>query len=291
MKKTIICKVCILMLAIAIICIAGSFWISVNVLTVREYEFRTDKTEQDVKLAVLSDLHDHEFGAHNEKLVRKVREQKPDLILLDGDFLNETSANADIPCELIAELVKVAPVYFSLGNHEEEYVKNNHRELISQLEEAGAIVLEEEYRDLNIRGTDLRLGGMYGYAFGMGGNNDASAAPKETKNFLEEFQDTEHLKIMMAHRPDSFIFGDASSYWDVDLVVSGHDHGGQVVLPFFGGLYGGDQGWFPEYIHGMYQKDQMQLFITSGLGSHKQKLPRFNNPPEIAVVRIMAFDV
>lgn len=291
MKKTIICKVCISMLVIAIICIAGSFWISVNVLTVREYEFRTDKTEQDVKLAVLSDLHDHEFGAHNEKLVRKVREQKPDLILLDGDFLNETSANADIPCELIAELVKVAPVYFSLGNHEEEYVKNNHWELIPQLEEAGAIVLEEEYRDLNIRGTDLRLGGMYGYAFGMGGNNDASAAPKATKNFLEEFQDTECLKIMMAHRPDSFIFGDASSYWDVDLVVSGHDHGGQVVLPFFGGLYGGDQGWFPEYIHGMYQKDQMQLFITSGLGSHKQKLPRFNNPPEIAVVRIMAFDV
>ena len=70
-------------------------------------------------------------------------------------------------------------------------------------------------------------------------------------------------------------------------MVSGHDHGGQVVLPFLGGLYGGDQGWFPEYIHGMYQKDEMKLFITSGLGSHKQTLPRFNNPPEIAVVRIL----
>lgn len=291
MKKSTICKVCILILVAAVIYITGSFWISANFLTIREYEFRTDKTEQDVKMVVLADLHDHEFGAHNEKLVRKVREQKPDLILLDGDFMNETSPNADIPRELITGLVKIAPVYFSLGNHEEGYMKNDHPELISQLEEAGAIVLEKEYVDLDIRGTDLRLGGMYDYAFGADGNNDASAAPEETKIFLEEFQNTERLKIMMAHRPDSFIFGDASSYWDVDLVVSGHDHGGQVVLPFFGGLYGGDQGWFPEYIHGMYQKDQMRLFLTSGLGSHKQKLPRFNNPPEIAVVKIRAFDV
>ena len=287
MKKAIICKVCISILAAAVIYILGSFWISTNLLTLREYEFETEKTEQDVKMVLLSDLHDHEFGAYNEKLVRKVREQKPDLILLDGDFLNETSLNANIPCELIAGLVKIAPVCFSLGNHEEAYMKNDHPELIPQLEKAGAIVLEKEYIDLNIRGTDLRLGGMYDYAFGMGGNNDASAASEETKKFLEEFQNTEHLKIMMAHRPDSFIFGDASSYWDVDLVVSGHDHGGQVVLPFLGGLYGGDQGWFPEYIHGMYQKDEMKLFITSGLGSHKQTLPRFNNPPEIAVVRIL----
>ena len=85
---------------------------------------------------------------------------------------------------------------------------------------------------------------------------------------------------------DSFIFGDASKGWDVDLVISGHNHGGQVVRPFLGGLYGGDQGWFPEYVHGMYQKDNILLFETSGLGSDKQKLPRFHNPPEVAVLTI-----
>ena len=91
---------------------------------------------------------------------------------------------------------------------------------------------------------------------------------------------------MLSHRPDSFIFGDASVVWDVDLVISGHNHGGQVIIPFKGGLFGGDQGWFPEYVHGIYKVGNMQMFITSGLGSDRQKLPRFNNPPEIAVVTV-----
>lgn len=91
---------------------------------------------------------------------------------------------------------------------------------------------------------------------------------------------------MLSHRPDSFIFGEASKVWDVDLVISGHDHGGQVVIPFLGGLYGGDQGWFPEYVHGMYQKDNILLLVTSGLGSNRQILPRFDNPPEVAVLTI-----
>ena len=128
---------------------------------------------------------------------------------------------------------------------------------------------------------------MYDYAFGQDGNNTASNAPEDVRIFLEDFQNTDCLKIMMSHRPDSFIFGDAASYWDIDLVISGHNHGGQVVVPFLGGLYGGDQGWFPEYVHGMYQKDGMNLFVTSGLGSHDQILKRFNNPPEIAVLKIL----
>ena len=113
-----------------------------------------------------------------------------------------------------------------------------------------------------------------------------AAAPEDVKNFLMDFQDTDRLKIMMAHRPDSFIFGDAASVWDVDLVVSGHDHGGQVVVPFAGGVFGGDQGYFPKYVHGMYEKERLHLFVSSGLGSANEPLPRVNNLPEVAVVEI-----
>ena len=62
--------------------------------------------------------------------------------------------------------------------------------------------------------------------------------------------------------------------WDVDLVVSGHDHGGQVVVPFAGGVFGGDQGYFPKYVHGMYEKERLHLFVSSGLGSANEPLPR-----------------
>ena len=287
MKKSKIFIIIFIISSFLLIYTIASLWISSNYLTVKKYEFTTEKVTQEVTLVVLSDLHDHEFGFRNEELVKKTAEQHPDVILLDGDFLNEDSENGNIPCELIEKLVEIAPVYFALGNHELSYIESNHPDLIQQLQEAGAVVLDKEYVDLEIGETSLRLGGMYDYAFGQDGNNTASNAPEDVRTFLEDFQNTDCLKIMMSHRPDSFIFGDAASYWDIDLVISGHNHGGQVVVPFLGGLYGGDQGWFPEYVHGMYQKDGMNLFVTSGLGSHDQILKRFNNPPEIAVLKIL----
>lgn len=284
-KRVKFYKVLTVILILIFVLSGLSLWASANYLVVREFAYSPDNEVGNVRMVVLSDLHDREFGENNKELISKVNEQSPDVILLVGDFLNEDSDSSVVACDLIQALTDVAPVYFSLGNHEEVYMQS-HPELIDELKDAGAVVLEKEYVDLDINGTKLRLGGMYDYAFGLNGNNDAAAAPEEMKDFLEDFQNTDSLKVMMAHRPDSFIFGDAAKYWDVDLVVSGHNHGGQVVVPFLGGLFGGDQGWFPEYVHGMYEKDGMQLFITSGLGSYGQKLPRFNNLPEIAVVTV-----
>ena len=147
-------------------------------------------------------------------------------------------------------------------------------------------VLEEGYRDVEIGGCKVRIGGMYEYAFALDGDNSAENLTGNVRDFLEEFQNTDRYKIMLCHRPDSFVFGDASDYWKIDLVISGHDHGGQVVIPFKGGLYGGDQGWFPPYVHGLYRTGRIRLFVTSGLSSEKQKLPRWNNRPEIAVLNV-----
>lgn len=287
MNKSKGCKMVVCISVLLVIYIVANIYMSGNYLVVNEYEFVTDKVTQEITLLVIADLHNHEFGDGNEELVQKIQQQNPDLILLDGDFLNGNSENADVPCELIRKLKEIAPVYYAFGNHEFDYTNNGHLELVQQLQAAGAIVLDEAYVDMEVEETSLRLGGMYDYAFGLGGNDKASEVPQDVKAFLEDFQNADHLKIMMSHRPDSFIFGDAASYWDIDLVISGHNHGGQVVVPFLGGLYGGDQGWFPEYVHGMYQKDGMNLFVTSGLGSHDQIQKRFNNPPEIAVLKIL----
>ena len=276
----------ILILAVLAAYVLVSFWVSTNYIVVREYTADAGKSETGFRAAVISDLHDHRFGGDNEKLVEEICQTEPDIIIMDGDMLNAESEDASVPLELIGLLKDTAPVYYALGNHELDYMENGHSELIEELENAGAVVLDKSYVDIEINGTKVRLGGLYDYAFGLNGNNDATAAPDDILSFLQDFQNTDSLKIMLSHRPDSFIFGDASKVWDVDLVISGHNHGGQVVIPFLGGLYGGDQGWFPEYVHGMYQKDNLLLFETSGLGSDKQKLPRFNNPPEVAVLTI-----
>ena len=176
-------------------------------------------------------------------------------------------------CIALASLRNIAPVYYALGNHENMYISKGHLDLINQLEESGAVVLDKTYVDIEIEEVPIRLGGMYDYAFGLDGNNTALAAPEDVLTFLKNYQNTDRVKIMLSHRPESYVFGDASKTWDIDLIICGHLHGGQVVFPFVGGLYGGDQEWFPKYVHGLYKKDNFQMFITSGLGSNKQKLP------------------
>ena len=278
---------CTIMILVILLCaVRQELWVSANCLVVNHYKCENHKLEKELKIVVLSDLHGYEFGEDNAELVKKVKEQEPELILLLGDFVNEDSENADVTCELIGELKDIAPVYFSLGNHELAYMEAGKPELLWQLEAVGAKVLDKEYVDLDFGETTIRLGGLYNYAFGFSQEEELSEERLEMKEYLEEFQATDSVKIMMSHLPDSFIFGDASSFWNIDLVVSGHNHGGQVVLPVFGGVFGGDQGYFPEYVHGMYQKDEMNIFVTSGLSTNQKPLPRFNNRPEIAVITI-----
>lgn len=286
MNKKRIAMFIIFLLFVFSIYVCTSLWISRNYIVIREYTINQFRLEKSFRAVVIADLHDYEFGENNQKLVEKIREISPDIIIMDGDMLNGHSKNADIPCRLIENLKEVAPIYYALGNHEKEYLERGHYDFLKELETAGAVILDKNYVDIEVNGVEIRLGGMYDYAFGLDGENSAMSAPKDILSFLKDFQNTDRLKIMLAHRPDSFVFGDASKVWDIDLIICGHNHGGQVVLPFVGGLYGGDQGWFPEYVHGLYEKDNFQIFVTSGLGTSGEKLPRFNNPPEIAVLTI-----
>ena len=279
-----------IILPFLLLILVGIFQIyrSYNCLTVQEYRYQTDKISSQIKMIVLSDLHNHEFGEDNLTLISKVRKQEPDAIFLVGDFLNASSRDSSVVISLVEKLTEIAPVYFSLGNHEVEFTGEEPDALMEEIRNAGASVMELSYIDAEIRGESIRIGGMYDYAFALDGNNTTEKDHMDPKvySYLTDFQDTDGLKIMMAHRPDSFIFGEASKTWDVDLILSGHDHGGQIVLPFAGGLWAPDQGWFPEYVHGLYQKDKIEILITSGLGSQSETLPRFNNPPEIAVLVI-----
>ncbi|WP_287477875.1 metallophosphoesterase [Anaerostipes sp.] len=273
-------------IAIAVF-IKVEIYISYNSLEAEEYTISSDRINSEVKLALISDLHDHTFGEKNEELVQMLKEQEPDLILMAGDMINDISKDSHVAVELIEQVKDIAPVYYSLGNQEEDYIGRGTSDLLNELKDAGAIVLDESYQDIQVNGNAIRLGGMYDYAFALDGNNTTTKESMRPSlyQFLTDFQDTDSYRLMMAHRPDSFIFGDAAKTWDIDLVVSGHNHGGQVILPFLGGIYGGDQGWFPKYVDGVHHfKKVKNMVITRGLGSGEEKLPRFNNKPEVVMI-------
>ena len=236
---------------------------------------------------MVSDLHDGIFGENNKRLVSKIKECKPDLILFDGDMINEESKNLQTAITLVKRLHETAPVYYALGNHERGYLDRRTSDFYGELKKAGAVILEKNYEDIKVKGNTIRIGGLYEYAFAVDdeGKMSKKNMKSELRNFLTNFEDTSVFKIMMSHRPDSFIFGQAADTWKIDLAVSGHAHGGQVILPGMGGLYGADQGWFPKYVDGIHHfKTVKNMIITRGLGSDKEKLPRFNNIPEIVVI-------
>lgn len=284
MKKII--KILVIILFILILACLASIWISYNWLTVTHFTVRSSKISEPFRIVLVSDLHEHQFGRDNEKLAVKIREQSPDLIIIDGDMINGDSENADTAVELVRALKEAAPVYYSFGNHEYSYMEAGHEDLTEELEAAGAVVLNYQSIDIDVKGNPVRLGGLYEYGFETGMQSEEEN--ERAIPYLEEYADTDRYLIMCAHRPESFYPWDMADQWGIDLVLSGHLHGGQVIIPGVGGLYNSLDGFFPKFDYGQYKLGDSDMVITRGLGSNPKMLPRFNNPPEIAVVEVEA---
>ena len=282
MKKII--KRLVIILFILILACLASIWVSYNWLTVTHFTVRSSKISEPFRIVLVSDLHEHQFGRDNEKLAVKIREQSPDLIIIDGDMINGDSENADTAVELVRALKETAPVYYSFGNHEYSYMEAGHEDLTEELEAAGAVVLNYQSIDIDVKGNPVRLGGLYEYGFETGMQSEEEN--ERAIPYLEEYADTDRYLIMCAHRPESFYPWDMADQWGIDLVLSGHLHGGQVIIPGVGGLYNSLDGFFPKFDYGQYKLGDSDMVITRGLGSNPKMLPRFNNPPEIAVVEV-----
>ena len=262
-----------------------NLYTSCQFLTVITYQLQSNFSTS-LRIAQLTDLHNSEFGEGNSRLSDAVRDQSPDLILLTGDLLNSDEQRTDIATNLIAQLCEIAPVYFSNGNHEIEYEERYGVDIDELYREAGAVVLEKEYQDITVKNQKIRLGGIYGYCLPGKYLETGEANPEETE-FLEAFQDTDLPKILMCHMPVCWMINGSLDDWDVDYVFAGHVHGGEVNLPFVGGLYGPDLGWFPGKLEGLYSSENGEntLILSRGLGTN-EIIPRFNNIPEVMVVDI-----
>lgn len=257
-------------------------------LSVTEYTINLSGFSGSARVVVISDLHGKEFGRDNSRLLAKISEQTPDTIFVVGDMLSDGDANNGFSetTKLLVELSDIAPVYFSYGNQEKEYSNDIIDGFINTITENGIIVLDDSFVDCEIGGQKIRIGGTMGHAFPFGRTIEEFENSKEYI-FLKDMEKTELPTIVLAHMPDTFIFNGAHNYWsNIDLVVSGHTHGGVVRLPFAGGLYSPMQGIFPEYDYGFFiLGEKMQMVITSGLSGYKF-IPRLLNLPEICVLNL-----
>lgn len=256
-------------------------------LNYSSYQISSDKTNTPVRILQLTDLHNNEFGENNQELIDRVASQSPDLILITGDLLNSDESRTDIATNLISSLCDIAPIYISLGNHEVEYQQQFGTDIIRLYEDAGAVVLDRQYQDFEVNGQKLRLGGIYGYCLPAKYLETNEADPEECA-FLSDFQNTDLYTILMCHMPVCWMLNDGLDEWDVDCVLAGHVHGGQVVLPLIGGVYAPDMGWFPGKLQGLYSSTDgsSTMVLSTGLGN-TESVPRFNNVPEVVTVDIL----
>ena len=245
-------------------------------LSYSSYQIPSDKIDTQIRILQLTDLHNSEFGEDNQELIDRIASQSPDLILLTGDLLNSGEPVTEIATNLISALCEIAPVYLSLGNHEIEYQDNFGTDITQLYQDAGAIVLEHQYRDITVKGQSLRIGGIYGYCL------------------PDKYLETEEAALpdgadgQLQHLPIAWLKNDALEEWNMDCVFSGHLHGGQVILPGIGGVYAPDMGWFPGRLKGVFDsKDgKRHLVLSAGIGN-TEVIPRFNNIPEIVCVDLV----
>lgn len=271
----------LIMFIICVLLVCLDFILSKEYISVKRYIYENLDIGEEFKVVHLTDLHNYKFGLKNQRLIKKIVKEEPDVVFLTGDMLNADEERTDILTELIEQLVLITPVYASLGNHEVEYMQAvENRDLITQMEQAGAMVLDKQYLDIEINGQEVRLGGIYGYVLATEWQDGSE------QRFMEEFQNTDRFKILLSHIPEGLLLWKSMEYWDVDLVFSGHVHGGQVRLPFIGGLYDPEEGYFPTYTKGMFKCGNGMMILSAGLGSSRG-IPRVNNLPEMVVCEVV----
>ena len=249
------------------------------------YTYKAEQFGADLeryRIVQISDLHNAKFGKHNQKLVDRVRECDPDMIVLTGDLVDSNHTNVDRAVQFVDEIVKICPVYYVTGNHEYWLEASEYDELMSGLTGAGAVILDDQVVEISRGDAKFRLVGLddKSLADGTLGTllNDQAEQKEETADNEDSGEKT--LTVVLAHEPQHLARYAGTG---VDLVLSGHAHGGQFRLPFVGGIVAPDQGFLPEYTAGEYYMNGTEMIVSRGLGNSVIPVRLFNFPEIVCV--------
>ena len=240
------------------------------------YQVKSSKVVDNIRIVCIADMHLKQFGVDNDKLVTEITKLSPDIITVVGD-MNMESKPDDYDCviSLVKRLNEVAPVYYSLGNHEIDAMLFQKSKIYDDVKKAGIKIMNNETETVDIGGTKVDIIGLT--------QNPEEFDEYGRKFFDKAMENDDNFKLVLNHYPENFL-GVLDDY-NIDLALAGHAHGGQVRLPFIGGIYAADQGFFPQLCDGYHEIGNSRLIITRGLGK-SGFMPRINNKPEITVVDI-----
>ena len=243
-------------------------------IDITKYNIINNKIDKNIKILFLSDL-------HNRNIINKVntivKEEKPDIIIFGGDMIQDSIRESKNFFKLIHSL-KNESLYYTFGNHEER---------MSELKEYTDLVNKENLILLNNKNIKLSNNIML---YGLNSEIERYANFKKVslnKEYIESKLgkiNKKKFNILLGHNPLEFEGYVESEY---DLVLSGHVHGGIIILPIFGPLLSPDFTFFPKYSRGSYIKNNTQMIVSRGLGFSKAVPFRFLNPGEVIIVNLM----
>lgn len=286
MKKMLL-KIVLGVLLAAVLASAVSAVVCSRELKVTEYDVDIDGLTSPARVVVISDLHSREYGNDNSTLLALIAAQHPDAVFAVGDMINRSADEEDILqfLELLVKLQEIAPVYYSPGNHESDYMTDRDSGLLGRVSATGVTVLLDEYVETQLGGNTVRIGGTMGHYYRYEWSEEQKNDPPDYA-MQEEIGSTDVPSIVLMHMPENMIADSARKNWNADLYISGHTHGGVVRLPLIGGLVAPTQGLFPKYDQGFFTVDgRLKLIITSGLAGYGP-IPRIFNRPEICVINL-----
>lgn len=265
-------KIIIFLLFITVITIF--IWYQNNHIVTDVFVYKSDKLPDHAKecsIVQISDLHNASFGKNNKKLIHDIKSLEPDLVAITGDIVDANHTNINTALHFVRETAKKYPVYYVTGNHEYWLSESQREQLLKGIRDAGAVILQNEKVSIDINSNPISL-------IGLDDNNLHDATLRSLVNQC----DPKELTIVLAHEPQ---YLDQYCSAGADLVLTGHAHGGQVILPFIGPLIAPDQGFFPKYTAGRHQKKDTTMYISRGLGNSVIPV-RLLNYPEIVCMKL-----
>ena len=261
-------------------------------LKIKEYEIASRKIPEEFdgkKLVFLTDLHNRRFGEGNRLLSEMVLQEEPAAVLIGGDMMTvKPWLPPDFTAlqELLDALDDRVPVFYADGNHEERM--RVRKDVYPGWEEAFRKLLSS-YRLTYLRDEHFRLIrgksyiSLYAFSFSADEYRKFSLPPLSAKKITEKIGKPEGFSLVLAHTPHYF---KSFSDWGADLVLSGHNHGGTIRLPFLGGVMTPQFFFFSRYAYGLVEDGDHKEIISAGLGTHSINIRLFNRP-EVVVVRLV----